>query len=127
MSKTQISTPSDLTLLQQEGQLAVDVVETEREIIIRAAIAGVQPDEIDVSLSHDMVTIRGKREAQEISLNATHHYRECFWGSFSRSIVLPAAIRPEDSEAIFKNGILTLTMPKAMVESRIPIRIATDL
>lgn len=127
MSKAQPSIPNELTLLQHEGQLAVDVIETEREVIIRAAIAGVQPDEIEVSLSHDMVTIRGKREAQEISLNATYHYRECFWGSFSRSVVLPAAICPEDSDAVFKNGILTITMPKAMVESRIPIRIATDL
>src|SRR3989338_22898 len=127
MPRLQSQQDQDLTFFPSEGQLAVDVIENEREIIIRTAIAGVRPEDIDVSLSHDIVTIRGKREAQSLSLNSTYHFRECFWGSFSRSVVLPASIRPEDGEAVFKDGVLTLTLPKTETEARIPIRIATDL
>lgn len=106
----------------EEGQLAVDVLENEREVIIRAAIAGVKNEDLEIHLSHDVVTIRGKRKHEEEQHNATYHFRECFWGEFSRSIILPAQIRPDEAEAIFKNGILTLRLPKMVAPSRLPIR-----
>ncbi len=107
----------------EEGQLSVDVIENEHDLIIRAAIAGVKPEELEVHLSDDIVTIRGKRQHEEERFGATYHFSECFWGNFSRSVILPARIRPDDAEATFKNGILTIVMPKVTVESRIPIRI----
>ncbi|MEK7665985.1 MAG: Hsp20/alpha crystallin family protein [Patescibacteria group bacterium] len=109
----------------EEGQLSVDVMENERDVIICAAIAGIKPEEIEIHLSHDMVTIRGKRSHQQEQVSATYHFQECFWGSFSRSVILPSSIRPDEAEAVFKNGILTLTLPKAVSESRVPIRIET--
>ena len=109
----------------EEGQLSVDVMENEREVIICAAIAGVKPEDIEIHLSHDMVTIRGKRSHEEEQINTTYHFRECFWGTFSRSVILPSSVRSDEAQAVFKNGILTLTLPKAVSESRVPIRIET--
>lgn len=111
------------TLPAREGQLAVDVMEMEKEIVIRSAIAGVQPDDLKIELAHDAVTIRGSRHDDRSLSNCTHHFRECFWGDFSRSIILPAHIRPEKSTAKFKNGVLTLILPKATETSHLPIRL----
>ncbi|MBU4453442.1 Hsp20/alpha crystallin family protein [Candidatus Parcubacteria bacterium] len=104
-----------------EGQLAVDVIETPTEIIIRSAIAGVRPQDIDVHVTSDLVTIRGTRERHKERHDATVHFEECFWGSFSRSIVLPSHVKPDEANAQMKNGVLTLTIPKAHGEIRVPI------
>ncbi len=106
----------------EEGQLAVDVIETRDEIIIRATIAGVDPDDIEINVTNDLVTIRGQRDENKKLIGATFHFEECFWGSFSRSIILPHHVNPNDADATFKNGILTLTLPKSHGEMRIPIR-----
>lgn len=106
----------------QEGQLAVDVVETPTEIIIRSAIAGVKPEDIDINVTNDLVTIRGERERHTQRHDATTHFEECFWGSFSRSIVLPAHVQPNEANASMKNGVLTLTIPKAHGEMHVPVR-----
>lgn len=106
-----------------EGQLSVDVIETNDKVMIRAAIAGVKPEDLHVYIAEDVVTIRGNRELErEEEIGATYHFRECYWGGFSRTIVLPAHIRPDNSEALMKNGVLTITLPKATVETIIPIR-----
>jgi HSP20 family protein len=108
-----------------EGQLAVDVIETPTEIIIRSAIAGVRPDDIDVDVTSDLVTIRGHREHHKEKHDATVHFEECFWGNFSRSIVLPSHVNPDGANAQMKNGVLTLTIPKTHGEIRVPV--AEDL
>lgn len=105
-----------------EGQLAVDVIETPTEIIIRSAIAGVKPQDIDINVTSDLVTIRGTRERKKEKHDATVHFEECFWGSFSRSIVLPSHVKPDEADAQMKNGVLTLTIPKAHTEIKVPIR-----
>ncbi len=104
-----------------EGQLAVDVMESNDKIVVRSAIAGVKPDELDIFVTSDTVTIRGKREEQRELDEPTIHIQECHWGSFSRSIVLPAHVRADEAEAILKNGILTITLPKTKLSSNIPI------
>ncbi|MBT3230970.1 Hsp20/alpha crystallin family protein [Candidatus Uhrbacteria bacterium] len=106
----------------QEGQLAVDVLETPSEIIIRSAIAGVKPKDIDINVTSDLVTIRGERERHRERHDTTMHFEECFWGSFSRSIVLPAHVQPNEANADMKNGVLTLTIPKAHAEMQVPVR-----
>lgn len=105
-----------------EGQLAVDVIETPTEIVIRSAIAGVRPQDIDIHVTNDLVTIRGERERYKERHDSTVHFEECFWGSFSRSIVLPSHVKPDEAQAQMKNGVLTLTIPKAHGEMRVPIR-----
>src|SRR3989344_5057578 len=82
------------------------------EIIVQSTVAGVSPEELDVNITTESVTVRGKREKEEEIKEKDYFYQECFWGSFSRSIILPQEIDPERSTAIIKNGILTIRMPK---------------
>ncbi|PIQ67886.1 hypothetical protein COY25_01075 [Candidatus Uhrbacteria bacterium CG_4_10_14_0_2_um_filter_41_7] len=109
-------------LHKEEGQLAVDVIETREKIIIRSAIAGVKPEDLDVHVTSDVVTIRGERNGGKEYHDATIHFEECFWGTFSRSIVLPEHVKPDEAEATFKDSILTLTIPKARGEMRVEVR-----
>lgn len=96
----------------EEGELSVDVYQTPDSFIVKAMIAGVKPDDLDVSISRDSVTIRGKRkEEQEIS-GDDYVYQELYWGSFTRVIMLPEEIEPEDADATEKNGLLTIRLPK---------------
>lgn len=96
-----------------EGQLTIDVYQTEADIVIKSTIAGVKPEDLDVSINNDMVTIRGERKTEEEVSQDNYYYQECYWGSFSRSVVLPVDIIPEKAEAALKNGILTIRLPKA--------------
>lgn len=95
-----------------EGQLSVDIFETENQLIIQSAIAGVTAKELNLYVNADMVTIRGSRQRDGRTATATVHYEECFWGAFSRTIVLPSHIRPAEAEAELKDGVLTITLPK---------------
>lgn len=97
---------------EEEGQLAVDMCQTPSDIIIKTMVAGVKPEDLDISITRDMVTIRGKRmECYEEHENDFFH-KELYWGSFSRTIILPAEVEIEEAEASEKHGLLTLTLPK---------------
>lgn len=98
---------------QQEGQLTVDVFQDEQNVIIQSTIAGVSADDLDVSITNDMVTIRGERRRSYTVDAQDYFYQECYWGPFSRSIILPVEIDPDRAEAKIKNGILTIRIPKA--------------
>jgi len=115
-------TDSVFAFHDQEGQLAVDVIETPDQIIIRSAIAGVKPEDLDVHVTNDLVTIRGERKDIQEYQQSTVHFQECFWGIFSRSIVLPTHVKADEADAVVKNGVLTLTIPKAHGEMRVPVR-----
>jgi HSP20 family protein len=95
-----------------DGQLAVDVVNTDDAIVIRAMLAGVKPNEIDIDIARDMVTIRGTREEECESAGDNYYHRELFWGTFSRNILLPEEIDVELAEASEKHGLLSLRLPK---------------
>ncbi len=96
-----------------EGQLTIDVYQTDDDVIIKSTIAGVKPEDLDVSINNDMVTIRGERKQDEEVSAENYYYQECYWGPFSRSVILPVEIVSDKAEAIMKNGILTLKLPKA--------------
>ncbi len=96
-----------------EGQLTIDVYQTDTEIVIKSTIAGVKPEDLDVSINNDMVTIKGERKNEESVSGDSYYYQECYWGYFSRSVVLPVDIIADKSEASLKNGILTIRLPKA--------------
>jgi HSP20 family protein len=96
-----------------EGQLTIDVYQTDDEVVIKSTIAGVKPEDLDVSINNDMVTIRGERKQDEEISPENYYYQECYWGPFSRSVILPVEIVSDKAEAIMKNGILTLKLPKA--------------
>jgi HSP20 family protein len=103
-----------------EGQLAVDVCETDDEIVLRSAIAGVNRDDLDVFLHNDMLTVRGERHAEE-EPGAKYLVQECHWGRFSRSVILPADIDPEGIVATLKDGVLTVRMPKVERSKKISV------
>lgn len=95
-----------------EGQLTVDVYQTEDEIVIKSTIAGVTADDMDISITNDMVTIKGVRKSDEKIRPADFYYQELYWGPFSRSIILPEDVDADQGKAMMKNGILTLRLPK---------------
>lgn len=95
-----------------EGELSVDVYQTPTHIVIKAMIAGVRPEDLDVSITRDMVTIRGKREQHTEGSTGDFYFQELYWGSFSRTIVLPQEVEIEEAEAIEKHGLLVIRLPK---------------
>lgn len=100
-------------MVDSEGQLTIDVYQTDDDIVIKSTIAGVKPEDLDVNINNDMVTIRGERRQDEEIDSENYYYQECYWGPFSRSVILPIEILTEKAEASMKNGILTLRLPKA--------------
>jgi len=96
-----------------EGQLAIDVYQTPGEVIIKAPIAGVRQEDLDVTITDDQVTIRGERHDMENETVEGYLVQECYWGSFSRTYVLPVAVDSDKSTAKLVNGILTIVIPKA--------------
>lgn len=111
---------------EEEGQLAVDMCQTPTEIIIKTMVAGVKPEDLDIAITRDMVTIRGKRmETYEASENDFFH-KELYWGSFSRTIVLPAEVEIEEAEAVEKHGLLTLILPKIDKNRQSKLKVRTN-
>ena len=108
------SSPSPLSddLPTSDGQLPVDVHQTADDIVIRAFVAGVRPDELSISISRDMVEISGSRMEREQIVGQDYFTRELFWGSFSRTIMLPQEVDVDASSASAKDGLLTIIMPK---------------
>lgn len=104
-----LSTPQE----DGEGQLTIDVYQTDNDIVIRSTIAGVKPEDLDVSINNDMITIRGERRKDEEVTEENYYYQECYWGGFSRSVILPVDVLAEKIDASMKNGILTIRLPKA--------------
>ena len=99
-------------IFQKDGQLTIDVFETEKYIIIQSAVAGISPEDLDITIEKDMVSIKGKRERSVSEEIENYFYQECYWGRFSREVVLPAEVDKNKAEAIMKNGILTIKIPK---------------
>lgn len=107
--------PTSQTLVPEEpvdGELSVDVYQTPTHIVVKAMIAGVKPEDLDVTITRDMVTIRGKREQHTEGSSGEFFFEELYWGSFSRTIVLPQEIEVEEAEAVEKHGLLIIRLPK---------------
>lgn len=95
-----------------DGELTVDVYQTSSEIVIEAMIAGVKPEDLDINITRDMVTIHGTREESKTIDEENYFHKELYWGSFSRTIALPEEIEVEEAEAVEKHGLLTIKLPK---------------
>ena len=98
--------------LEAEGELAIDVYETANDIVIQSPIGGTKAEDLNISIEDDMVTIRGNREHLVEKQGRNYVYQECYWGSFSRKVILPEKVDETRTKATMKNGILTLVMPK---------------
>ena len=96
----------------QEGELPVDMYQTGDDVVIRALIAGVSPDDLDIAITRDMVTIRGMREEHQEAADDNYFHRELFWGSFSRTILLPEEVLIDEADAQEKHGLLEIRLPK---------------
>jgi HSP20 family protein len=110
--------------LEAEGELAIDVYQTENEVVIQSAIAGVRPENLDIAIERDILTIRGNRE-KPFEESGDYFTQECYWGPFSREVVMPVEVDPERVEATMKDGILTIRIPKMLREKlrKIKVRI----
>lgn len=97
---------------ESEGELAVDVYQTPTHIIVKAMIAGVKPEDLDVAITRDMVTIKGKREKFTEGGSNDYFFSELYWGAFARTIVLPQEVEIEGAEASEKHGLLMIKLPK---------------
>lgn len=109
-----------------EGQLSVDVYDQGKSIIIKSTIAGVKPEDLDIFVDNDMITIRGKREKGVNIAQKDYYYQECFWGGFSRSIILPEEVQADHIEATLKNGVLTIELPKAQKKKKIEVEVLDE-
>ncbi len=123
--------PSDehdnVELDENEGRLALDIFDTEDTLFVVAPMAGVEPNEVEITVSEDVLTVRGKRNFPEKLPKPNNFFtEECFWGTFSRSIVLPSAVNSADIKAKMKKNVLVIAVPKAKKakSKKIPVELS---
>lgn len=100
-------------LLPTEERLAIDMYETPSNVVVKSAVPGVKPEDIDITITGNTLAIVGEAKAEEKVEKANYIRRERRYGRFSRSITLPSGVQGEKAEATFEHGLLTLTIPKA--------------
>lgn len=110
----------------QDGELPVDMYQTEDAIVIRALVAGVSPAELDISITRDMVTVRGVREEYQEAHDDGYFHRELFWGSFSRTLLLPEEVAIDEAEAQEKHGLLEIKLPKLDKHRSTQLKVRTN-
>ncbi len=98
--------------IEEVGELSVDVYQTDSDIVVQAMIAGVRPEDLNVSITREMVTLEGRRQKQTEVERDGYFMKELYWGAFARKILLPCEVEPSEAEAYEKSGLLTLRMPK---------------
>jgi len=108
-----METIADEAVSAIEGELAVDVFETAKDVVVKAPVAGIDPDYLDITLTDEMVMVKGERKEEKEVDKSSYHLQECYWGAFSRTVNLPTKVVPDEAKADFKNGILTIRIPKA--------------
>lgn len=97
----------------REGTFSMDVYDTENEFVVKAALPGIKPEDVEITLTGDMLTIKGELKADETIKQDNYYLQERRYGSFVRSITIPVHVQAEKAEAKFEHGVLTLTLPKA--------------
>ena len=105
------------------GQLAVDVYETDDKLVVKARTAGVNKEELDVSISDGILTISGTLNSGDDSDATNWHIQECYWGEFSRTLALPVSVKEDEVEAVLKDGVLTIKFNKVKQEAAKKIQI----
>ena len=111
----------------QEGELPVDMYQTGDAIVIRALVAGVSPNDLDISITRDMVTIRGIREEYQETNDDNYFHRELFWGGFSRTLLLPEEVIIDEAEAQEKHGMLEIRLPKLEKHRATQLKVRTNV
>lgn len=98
------------------GQLAVDVYETDDKLVVKARTAGVNKEDLDVSISDGILTISGTLSSGDDTDATNWHIQECYWGEFSRTVALPVAVKEDEAAAALKDGVLSISFPKVQQE-----------
>jgi len=106
------------------GQLAVDVYETDEKLVVKARTAGVNKEDLDVSISDGILTISGTLSSGDDTDATNWHIQECYWGEFSRTVALPVAVKEDEVEAMLKDGVLTISFNKIKMETAKKIMIS---
>ena len=110
---------------EEEGELPIDMYQTSENIVIRALIAGVSPDDLDIAITRDMVTIKGSREEDREAPDENYYHRELYWGGFSRTILLPEEILIDEADAKEKHGLLEIVLPKVDKDRSARLKVKT--
>jgi HSP20 family protein len=108
---------------EPEGELALDVYQTASDIIIQTFVAGVRPDDLEINITRDMLTVRGRREESRSVRDGDYFTKELYWGAFSRNISLPAEVEPQEAEAIERHGLLTIRLPKINKDKKANLKV----
>lgn len=111
-ANTWLEVEEEIEPIEEVGELSVDVYQTDNDIVVQAMIAGVRPEDLNVSITREMVTIEGRRQKTTEVEQDGYFMKELYWGSFARKILLPCEVEPSEAEAYEKSGLLTLRMPK---------------
>lgn len=109
----------------EEGELAIDMYETYNDIFIKTVVSGVKPEDLDISITREKISIKGSRMPERGFEDANHHIKELYWGSFSRKVDLPEEINVDEAEAVAKHGLLVLKLPKINKERETKLRVKT--
>jgi len=112
--------------IPEEGQLSIDVFQDNENVYVVAPIAGVRPELLDISLDNDILTITGERDKDLKIEEKDYLYHECYWGRFSRSLVLPHPVDSGRVQASFRNGVLKITLPKLEEKKKIEIKVREE-
>jgi HSP20 family protein len=129
MAPQESAAPQQMTIEEDDtedefpGQLAVDVYETDEELVIKARTAGVNKDDLDVSISEGILTISGTLSSGDDAEANNWHIQECYWGEFSRTLALPVAVKEDEAKAALKDGVLTISFQKIQQEQAKKIQI----
>lgn len=108
---------------EPEGELALDVYQTDSDIIVQTFVAGVRPDDLEINITRDVLSVRGKREESRAIKEGDFYTRELYWGSFSRTVSLPAEVEPQEAEAIERHGLLTIRVPKINKDKKANLKV----
>jgi len=109
--------------------MTLDMYQTEKDLVVQVPLPGVKPEDVDISVTGDVLTIKAERKEEHKVEEADYFYRESRYGSFSRSVSLPVDVDADKAEANFENGMLTLTLPKAEVAraKKIPVKHSKEI
>jgi HSP20 family protein len=94
-------------------EFPIDVYQTKKDLVVKAALPGVKPEEVDITITDDAVTIKGEHKEEQETKEDDYLYRERYYGAFSRSVAIPVKVKGDKAKATFEEGVLTLTLPKA--------------
>jgi HSP20 family protein len=126
MTEVPVHTDGSLDSWEEEGELSIDMYQTPTEVVLQTMTAGVRPEELDIEISRDMITIQGKRKESRMIDEDDYVMRELYWGSFSRSVALPEEVDPDLAEASERNGLLIIRLPKIDKDRKTNLKIKSD-